>query len=909
LLSVINIHLIFIAVVVVKIFPQSDSRESLKGKELSLFENSSSYSIPNSVNANAIESFSDPELLYKWRIVNRDNGIQTWVQSDLKYKSAPYSMACRFESPTLQNDDWLISPKVQVAIGDSLTFWHSIQSGFFPESLYVKIGTTNNPNSGTWTNLAVIFDNSTSWKYKKYSLSSYAGQQIYIAFVNRSRDAFTLYIDDVSLPQIIAPSNDLALVKFYQSSGLPPESDFPNHSVNKSFLSVDHSGIPAKESDALNTLLLKENKSEDLPIELNNIYIRSAVRNFGRTSTTYSLNWTVNGFTQTPFNAGLISPDKRDSFVVVYQPPSRGTFLAQGNLVLSGDENLHNNSQNFRLRVYPNSYSRTIYDRGDNFPDTYMGYGNPSIRFKAGVRFTAPENIKLAGVDFVYQTEYVTSGQIEIQIRSAGTTINSPGLVLYSKTYNSSVYLTGSGDIIHFAFDDNAPTIAAGSDYWITIKLPSGIYYPCAVHNNGFVSTHSYYQGSTDTTIWYPLVINSTERSWIMRSVHIPAISSFQFTTYIFNGWNLVSVPGAHPNNQHINTWWQYRDQSASVFGFDKTYYQASDVSTGKGYWMKHSGNRIYNTGDEWPASGILYSPHQPVQCNSGWNLISAYEIAVPVSALSTAPPNIIVGLVYGFTPGSAYQAASTLVPGYGYWAKCSAYGQINFPSTISKVFDENTNYLKNEWAKIIITDNQNKSSTLYLTDDKIDFDFFELPPVPFSDLFDVRFSSNRFVESLSGKKEILLQGVEYPVRIKIHKCSVDLMDEYGKLLSEKLNSDSEVEIDNPAVKKIIISSDEELPFEFSLEQNYPNPFNATTKIRYTIPASSINPFSKGEGSFVVLKVFDVLGNEVATLVNEFLDAGRYEAQFNASELSSGIYYYKLKYGNQSIIKKMILLK
>ncbi|MCL6495330.1 MAG: T9SS type A sorting domain-containing protein, partial [Ignavibacterium sp.] len=49
--------------------------------------------------------------------------------------------------------------------------------------------------------------------------------------------------------------------------------------------------------------------------------------------------------------------------------------------------------------------------------------------------------------------------------------------------------------------------------------------------------------------------------------------------------------------------------------------------------------------------------------------------------------------------------------------------------------------------------------------------------------------------------------------------------------------------------------------------------------------------------------------NEVATVVNEFREAGRYEIEFNASELSSGIYYYKLKYGNQSIIKKMILLK
>jgi hypothetical protein len=100
---------------------------------------------------------------------------------------------------------------------------------------------------------------------------------------------------------------------------------------------------------------------------------------------------------------------------------------------------------------------------------------------------------------------------------------------------------------------------------------------------------------------------------------------------------------------------------------------------------------------------------------------------------------------------------------------------------------------------------------------------------------------------------------------------------------------------------------------EFVLYQNYPNPFNPVTKIRYTIPASSLNPFSKGEGTFVVLKVFDVLGNEVATLVNEEIRQGRtavsYEVEFNGSNLSSGIYFYQLTAGAFTQINKMILLK
>jgi hypothetical protein len=86
----------------------------------------------------------------------------------------------------------------------------------------------------------------------------------------------------------------------------------------------------------------------------------------------------------------------------------------------------------------------------------------------------------------------------------------------------------------------------------------------------------------------------------------------------------------------------------------------------------------------------------------------------------------------------------------------------------------------------------------------------------------------------------------------------------------------------------------------FKLAQNYPNPFNPTTTIR----------FSFDKGTFAELKVFDVLGNEVATLFNETADAGKtYKVNFNASSLGSGVYYYRLSGDNKTEIKKMIVLK
>ena len=96
-------------------------------------------------------------------------------------------------------------------------------------------------------------------------------------------------------------------------------------------------------------------------------------------------------------------------------------------------------------------------------------------------------------------------------------------------------------------------------------------------------------------------------------------------------------------------------------------------------------------------------------------------------------------------------------------------------------------------------------------------------------------------------------------------------------------------------------------PDAFSLEQNYPNPFNPTTKIKYTIPSVTLS-LSKGD-VYVTLKVYDVLGNEIATLLNEQQQPGTYEVEFNADKLSSGVYYYQIISGSFIDTKKMILLR
>jgi hypothetical protein len=96
-----------------------------------------------------------------------------------------------------------------------------------------------------------------------------------------------------------------------------------------------------------------------------------------------------------------------------------------------------------------------------------------------------------------------------------------------------------------------------------------------------------------------------------------------------------------------------------------------------------------------------------------------------------------------------------------------------------------------------------------------------------------------------------------------------------------------------------VVQVSAEYPLTFDLYQNYPNPFNPATKIRFQLPEQSI----------AVLKIFDVLGNEIQVLLNRQLSAGFYDIEFNAGDMPSGVYYYRLNTGEFKESKKMVIIK
>lgn len=89
------------------------------------------------------------------------------------------------------------------------------------------------------------------------------------------------------------------------------------------------------------------------------------------------------------------------------------------------------------------------------------------------------------------------------------------------------------------------------------------------------------------------------------------------------------------------------------------------------------------------------------------------------------------------------------------------------------------------------------------------------------------------------------------------------------------------------------------LPDKYELHQNYPNPFNSSSTITYQIPNKS----------FVVIKIFDILGREIAVLVNDYKEAGYYEVSWDATNVPSGIYFYKMQAGSFTSVKKMVVMR
>ena len=374
--------------------------------------------------------------------------------------------------------------------------------------------------------------------------------------------------------------------------------------------------------------------------------------------------------------------------------------------------------------------------------------------------------------------------------------------------------------------------------------------------------------------------------------------STFQLSVNVTNGWNMVSVPGINPDGQGVDNWWANHISSVYKFVPGSSYNPIVTTTTGEGYWMKNSGAQTYNTGDEWPSSGIEIVPHDPINAVLGWNMFGGYEDIVNTSSLTTNPPDKIVS-IYKFVPGTGYQVATQIVPGYGYWVKLSAACTIIIPDVLAKGNPKVAEFFKDDWGRITLTDAAGSTYTLYAVKGDVDLNQYELPPLPPAGLFDVRFGSSRIAEDINSDfKSVEMRGMTYPVKVKVENIDISVRDVTGKMINTIIKSGGEITISNPYIDKLLVSG-QSLPIKYTLEQNYPNPFNPVTTIRFSIPKEVP----------VNLSVYNILGERIKELKNEVIKPGYYKIEFNATTLSSGVYFYRIKAEDFVQTKKMILMK
>ncbi len=406
--------------------------------------------------------------------------------------------------------------------------------------------------------------------------------------------------------------------------------------------------------------------------------------------------------------------------------------------------------------------------------------------------------------------------------------------------------------------------------------------------------------GVTDMKSTDSLIISDNQIEYVLLIAQKPSLP------FVYGkGWNLVSVPYQVTDGRK-NILFPEASSHAFTFSALGGYEVQDTMSSGKGYWLKFlSLQQDISIAGEQRLSDA-------VEVAVDWNLVGSLSVPTVANSVTSIPSDILSLPFFSYNRG--YSIADTLVPYKGYWIKATASGQLIMNSSAAFGKQSLSSSVLEDANKIVIEDAKGNRQALYfgMTDkDKLgNLSYqYELPPPPPTGIFDARFASNKFIEfGENGKSReipIRISSAEYPMTIswevKEQLTIGTLTIAYGSErdgLKIDLRKNGNTHISHPA-SHISLQFDgaKNLPTEFSLEQNYPNPFNPLTVIRYQLPVGRFaeSPGRLGESSYnVTLKVYNVLGQEVATIVNEVQDAGFKSVEWNASHIPSGIYFYRL---------------
>lgn len=371
-------------------------------------------------------------------------------------------------------------------------------------------------------------------------------------------------------------------------------------------------------------------------------------------------------------------------------------------------------------------------------------------------------------------------------------------------------------------------------------------------------------------------------------------------------GWQLISIPMSAKDST-IQALFPGADPKA-LYSYDGSYRPDSVITTGTGYWLRIDQQTEVNIEGK-PLENIM------VPLRAGWNLIGAPIDTVRGLVAIEDPNKIIIDGTFQYFTG-AYQTAVQLTPGIGYYVRATEPGTIiignkNKPKRLEKSGTGaiTANEVIGNFDQL--TFGTGKVSQKLFINGELSGGWkkqnFSMPPVPPRPILDVRFDGDyRLCEQDSV--HINLKAEEFPVSVELEtnqyaqSYQLKLFRKGEKTEFLTLDNKKVSYIDNPVDYMTIspmTATPQQVPDQVELKPSYPNPFNPSTTIRYAIP----------KAYKVTLEVYDLLGQKVATLVDKQQAAGSYKIPFNASDLSSGLYFIQIRAGSYQEVQKITLVK
>jgi hypothetical protein len=370
-------------------------------------------------------------------------------------------------------------------------------------------------------------------------------------------------------------------------------------------------------------------------------------------------------------------------------------------------------------------------------------------------------------------------------------------------------------------------------------------------------------------------------------------------------GWNFISLPVRPSNNDYRVVF--PNGQGVTPIKFSQSIYQSEEqLNVGIGYFLR------FPFRDTSVISGILVNRLDkdffPVRVYEGWNSVGALSVNAGIDRISFQPSNANTNPpsrvpftgVYGYTTDRGYREVSELVPGKGYFIKVTGAGFYNLSAPTQKTIvstGDRSDILSNS-ARIIIRDNASRENTLYVTEGRVETAIggFELPPLPPTGSFDVRFANNSYVET-SSTPLVRLQGANYPVSLSFAN-NEKTYSVVNAITGEVIGSGNRVIINDENVGMVRILTTDATPTGFGVNVA-PNPVNGSSRVDFVMP----------EAGQARVEVFNAMGQVVATLFNGFATKGESSVEFNSNEVANGTYIVKVTAGEFVTTQKVNVIK